>query len=156
MLHPLFIDYFAERPQKGAVSTVFNTHVFVIRAWVVGHHKYFTQYIVCILAETPIQCKRSKTFTKSCENPDTGHSTRRLTVCVHKFPGLIPPQQYFANDATQPTATSILAQLILQLYCIHMKFKYYRGNDFLHFCDTRLLRTRRELIIIFQRHPTLV
>ena len=38
---------------EGAVSTVCNTYVFVMRAWVVGCDKHFPQHIVRISAEAP-------------------------------------------------------------------------------------------------------
>ena len=44
---------FAERSSKGAVSTVCNTHLFVMRAWDVDRGKHFTHYIARIPTETP-------------------------------------------------------------------------------------------------------
>ena len=55
-------------------------------------------------------------FTNSCEKSGTGHATKSLTM--HNFAGLILPQQYLANGATQPTAIVALAHVVLQLYCI--------------------------------------
>ena len=53
-MHLLVIDCL--QTFTGAVSTVWNTCVFVMRIWVGGHDKRFTQYTVRIPAETPNAC----------------------------------------------------------------------------------------------------
>ena len=53
-MYLLFIDYLQNvRRKVQAASTVCNTHVIVMHAWVVGRGKHFTKYIVSVPAETP-------------------------------------------------------------------------------------------------------
>ena len=69
---------------------------------------------------------------------------------MHHFAGLIPPQKYVVNDATQATAVLILAQFSLQLCCVLLvrSKNIIAATSLLHYCDTRFLRI---LILILFR-----
>ena len=74
-MYLLFIDYLQNVHRK-VQCRQFETHVFVMRTWVVGRGKHFTQYSAHSCGNTRKQCIRSEVFSHSCENRDTGHGTR--------------------------------------------------------------------------------